>query len=205
MNRRSNIVAACFTVSLATLSGFGCGNRQRRQPRLQHVHYLHRHADGHPLSFATDIYPIFAGTAAPGRLRAGADLPRPPMLALDPGNTKYLTFLFGTIAAPVPDAGMARAQLLTPSVNAPSMHAGHARQRRQELPRLQARPGQERPRLRDSVPVGRQRRRQQAVRRPDAEPRTSDVHGGEPHEDPRLDRPGRPLASGSGSPRRRRG
>ena len=73
------------------------------------------------LSFATDVYPILTNTSGTGSGCAqagachGADA-----LAINAAGTK-LPFIFGTAAAPMMDPAMAKAQLLTASVNAPGM------------------------------------------------------------------------------------
>ena len=122
MSRRSNILAACFaTLSLATLSGLGCGSNDGGTNASCTMFTSYTATTANPLTFTTDIYPIFADTNAPAGCAQALICHGQPMMALDPGNTKYLTFVFGTMAAPVLDPGMARAQLLMPSVNAPSM------------------------------------------------------------------------------------
>jgi hypothetical protein len=121
MNRRSRMITACFaTVSLAAVSGLGCGSESGNAA----CDFFNSYAPttGTPLSFATDIYPIFADTnpATAGCAQTTICHGQPTM-KLDPAGTKFLTFVWGTAAAPTMDPTMARDQLLASSVNAPSM------------------------------------------------------------------------------------
>ena len=74
------------------------------------------------LSFATDVYPILTNTDghASGCAQAGA-CHGPDALPINASGTIKLPFVFGTTAAPVMDAAMARANLLMASVNASGM------------------------------------------------------------------------------------
>lgn len=125
MSRRSNIVTACLTtISLATVSGLGCGGSDTppSNPACDKFTNYTATAGGPFLSFATDIYPILADTnAAVGGCSTTVICHGQPAQALDMANTKYLRFLFGTPTAPMPDPAMAKAELLMASVNAPSM------------------------------------------------------------------------------------
>jgi hypothetical protein len=121
MNRRSKILAACFTTSLAAVSGLGCGSESNGNSACD-MFNAYVPTTSTPLSFATDIYPIFADTS-PANAGCAQTLicHGQPSMSLDPAMTKKLTFLFGTSAAPTMDPAMAKAELLMNSVNAPSM------------------------------------------------------------------------------------
>jgi hypothetical protein len=74
------------------------------------------------LSFATDVYPILTSTDphAANCSQAGA-CHGTDALPINPAMTMKEIFLFGTAGAPMMDPAMAKANLLTASVNAPGM------------------------------------------------------------------------------------
>jgi hypothetical protein len=124
MSRRLNIAnivtVSLTTVSLAAISAVGCGGSDDNSNAACKTFTAYTATTATPLSFATDIYPILKDTSvATGGCSTTVICHGQPAQALDPGNSKYLTFLFG--ASAMEDAAMAKAQLLMPSVNAPSM------------------------------------------------------------------------------------
>jgi hypothetical protein len=74
-----------------------------------------------PLSFATDVYPILASTSTAGGCAQVSACHGSTALPINSLGSKTLQFLYGTDAAPVMDATMAKTQLMMTSVNAPSM------------------------------------------------------------------------------------
>jgi hypothetical protein len=125
MKRRQTIMAASLTVSLSGLVALSCGSEMNGGGGgdicADITGYVAKSTA--PVSFATDIYPILADTNVTNGCGQTTICHGQPPGGLDDIflPTKYLPFIFGTAAAPVLDAAMAKAQLLMPSVNAPTM------------------------------------------------------------------------------------
>jgi hypothetical protein len=114
MKRRHPIMAAFLTVSLSGLLGIACS--EEADVCADITGYTAKSTA--PVSFATDIYPIFADTNVTNGCGQTTICHGNPPGGLDDifTPTKYLQFL----REPA-DIAMARAELLMPSVNAPSM------------------------------------------------------------------------------------
>ena len=122
MKRSQTIMAAFLTISLSGLLGLACGGSESGGDVCADITGYVAKSTG-PVSFATDIYPIFSSTNNTNGCGQTAICHGQPTGGLDDifAPTKFLPFIFGTVDAPVLDPAMAKAQLLMPSYHAPSM------------------------------------------------------------------------------------
>jgi len=121
MKRSQTIMAASLTISLSGLVGFACGGSDPIGPPVGDIcdditGYVAKSTA--PVSFATDIYPIFADTNVTNGCGQTTICHGNPPGGLDDifTPTKYLQFLRNPA-----DIAMAKAELLMASVNAPTM------------------------------------------------------------------------------------
>ena len=117
MKRRQTIMAAFLTVSLSGLVGFACGSETGGADVCADITgYVAKSTA--PVSFATDIYPLFADTNVTNGCSQATICHGISPAGLDDifMPTKYLQFLRDPA-----NIAMARAELLMPSVNAPTM------------------------------------------------------------------------------------
>ena len=118
MKRRQTIIAAFLTVSLSGLVGFACGSEPNGGGSICADITAYMAKSTGPVSFATSIYPILADTNVTNGCGQTTICHGNPPGGLDDifTPTKYLQFLRNP-----EDIAMARADLLTASVNAPTM------------------------------------------------------------------------------------
>lgn len=123
MKRRQTIMAASLTISLSGLVALSCGSEGNGGGDVcaEITGYVAKSTG--PVSFATDIYPIFSDTNVTNGCAQTTICHGTPPSGLDDifNPTKFLPFVFGTSAAPVLDPAMAKAQLLMPAYHAPAM------------------------------------------------------------------------------------
>ena len=120
MRRRPNMTTVCtMIVLLAAAVGMGCGGNNSGSGSTCDTFTNYQATTSTQLSFATDIYPIMSNmaTAGPGCGTAVACHGNPPSPIDSITNPmKYLQFVFSPA-----DPAMTKAQLMMPSVNAPTM------------------------------------------------------------------------------------
>jgi hypothetical protein len=118
MRRRSNTIALCLTATaFATLSALGCGSDTPAPPGPECMALTgYTPTTTTPLSFATHVYPILARTTGAESCSQAAACHGIPPFPLDLAGSKTLQYLF----APE-NIAMAKASMMMPAVNAPSM------------------------------------------------------------------------------------
>jgi hypothetical protein len=126
MRRRSNIIAAWLTATaFAALSGLACAPESSTPPTDCTTFTNYMATPGAPqLSFATDIYPIFGDTNITNGCGQEVSCHGNPPGGLDDvlNPTKVMQFVYDDLmGGDAFDAVMAKAQLMMPSVNAPTM------------------------------------------------------------------------------------
>ena len=111
--RSTVLPLSLFVTSFLPLA---CGGSSDSEPKVCTDLKSYTSTVSSQLSFATDVLPILVSTSsAGGCAQAGACHGKEP-LGINPLGTKTLQFEFEP-----PNAAMAKAQLIMPSVNAPSM------------------------------------------------------------------------------------
>src|SRR5262249_43221879 len=113
MRLPANVMAASFLVLSATTLA-GCGPKGGGADCSALTNYTATVTT--PPSFATDIYPIRANTSMSGGCSFTTICHGVKPMKIDSGGTQALQFLYSP-----EDPAMAKAQLLMPSINAPSM------------------------------------------------------------------------------------
>ena len=116
MKRRQTIMAAFLTVSLSGLVGFACGSESGGDVCADITGYMAKSTG--PVSFATDIYPIFADTNVTNGCGQATICHGIPPSGLDDffAGTKFLQFLYNPA-----DIAKAKAELLMPAYHAAGM------------------------------------------------------------------------------------
>ena len=117
MKRRQTIMAASLTISLSALVALSCGSESGGAGVCADITGYVAKSTG-PVSFATDIYPIFADTNATNGCGQITICHGNPPSGLDNffGGTKFLQFLYDPA-----NIAMAKAELLMPAYHAPGM------------------------------------------------------------------------------------
>jgi hypothetical protein len=112
------LTASLLTVSLAALQGLGCGGDEGGPSATCTAITSYAASTANPVSFATDIYPILSDTNIMNGCSQVTICHGNPPSGLDDllSPTKTLQFLYSP-----PDMARARQNLLTASVNAPTM------------------------------------------------------------------------------------
>jgi hypothetical protein len=120
MERRTkNMTTSLIAVSLAALSGWACAPAATTSNDGGACdEFTNYTATVTQSSFATDVFPILSNANAPSGCGQAVSCHGNPPAGLDKisGGTKFLQFVFDP-----PDMAMVKAELLTASVNAPSM------------------------------------------------------------------------------------
>lgn len=116
MRRHGNIMAASFIALSAALLGLSCGSDNGSTNPACAALTSYTPTSTTPVSFATTVYPILAKTSAMGGCSDAGACHGNPAIPFTPSQTRKLQFVFDP-----PDPAMAKAQLLTASVHAPTM------------------------------------------------------------------------------------